>query len=326
MRRENFKYYLDGLLEGDRNVLSRSISIIESQTKEDQQLAIQILSALPEAESIRIGVTGAPGVGKSTFIEAFGKTLVEDGHRLAVLAIDPSSLLAGGSILGDKTRMPDLSKRPDVFIRPSASQNYVGGTGAKTYQTMLLCEAAGYDRIIVETVGVGQTEVMVRQLVDFFLLLAQPASGDELQGIKKGIMEHVDGIVVNKADGRLLQEARRTQMELKEAMHYMSDNTEREVLTCSAKEQSGMVEVRDWLLSMINERKANGGFAERRMNQSSDILAQLMHSSIMDWIAASDQVKEQQQLKMNAMNNGELSPIEAWQKFGDWLKIQKPFD
>ncbi|MCV9385755.1 methylmalonyl Co-A mutase-associated GTPase MeaB [Reichenbachiella ulvae] len=326
MRREKFEYYRDGLLAGDRNVLSKSISIIESQSEEDHQLAMRILSSLPAQESIRIGISGAPGVGKSTFIEAFGQTLIEDKHKLAVLAIDPSSPFGGGSILGDKTRMSELSRLKDVYIRPSASLNHVGGTGAKTYQTMLLCEAAGFDRIIIETVGVGQTEAVARQMVDFFLLLAQPASGDELQGIKKGIMEHVDGIVVNKADNNLIKEAKRTQMELREALHYLSTEESPKVLTCSSTEGAGMKEIKEWILDFCGERKENGGFAQRRKEQSEAVLVGLMQNSLMKFISSQQPVKDQQSLKLNELKANKLNLIQALDQFERWLQNQSLSD
>ena len=202
-RRLTAKHYIEGILKGDRVILSRAITIVESNLESDKSLAKEIVQAiLPHSgKSFRIGVTGVPGVGKSTFIETFGKHLIENGHKIAVLSIDPSSQRSKGSILGDKTRMEMLTTMEEAYIRPSASGETLGGVANKTGETMLLCEAAGYDVILIETVGVGQSETAVHGMTDFFLLLMLSGAGDELQGIKKGIMEMADMLVIHKADG-----------------------------------------------------------------------------------------------------------------------------
>ncbi|MDU1362709.1 MAG: methylmalonyl Co-A mutase-associated GTPase MeaB, partial [Veillonella sp.] len=198
-----------GIEQGDRVILSRAITLVESNNKDHFKLAQQVLQAvLPRTgKALRIGITGVPGAGKSTFIEAFGNMLIEAGYKVAVLAVDPTSQVTKGSILGDKTRMETLTKHPEAYIRPSPAGGTLGGVARKSRETMLLCEAAGYDIILVETVGVGQSEVTVRSMVDFFMLIVLTGAGDELQGIKKGVMELADAIVVNKADGDNLKRA-----------------------------------------------------------------------------------------------------------------------
>lgn len=245
---------LDSLLSGDRRALAKCITLIESTRPKDREAADRLIEqALPHAgNSLRIGISGVPGVGKSTFIESFGLHLVKTGKRVAVLAVDPSSPIAGGSILGDKTRMPELSRSDDAFIRPSPTSGITGGIAQKTRESMLLCEAAGYDMILVETVGVGQAEVEVHGMVDFFLVLMVPNAGDDLQGIKRGITELVDGIVINKADGESIALAMQAKQHYQSAMNLLRGDHEfwkPRVLTCSALEQTNLDEV--W--SMINE-------------------------------------------------------------------------
>ncbi len=213
--------YTDGILAGDRLLLSRAITLVESRRPDDQALAQQVLDGVlsKSGNSVRVGITGVPGVGKSTFIEAFGTYLTGLGHRLAVLAVDPSSQRSGGSLLGDKTRMETLSMNPNAYIRPSPAGDSVGGVGHRTRETMLLCEAAGFDVILVETVGVGQSETVVHGMVDFFLLLMLAGAGDELQGMKRGIMELADALVITKADGDNVAAANRARIEYQNALH-----------------------------------------------------------------------------------------------------------
>ncbi|MEO1655013.1 MAG: methylmalonyl Co-A mutase-associated GTPase MeaB, partial [Bacteroidota bacterium] len=230
--------YIKGILAGNRVWLSQAITLIESKLDSDQALAQEVLSSLLPytGKSIRLGITGVPGVGKSTFIEALGNHLSQAGHKLAVLAIDPSSPKSGGSIMGDKTRMTFLSQDPNAYIRPSPTHNSLGGVAQMTRETMLLCEAAGFEVIIVETVGVGQSETLVKNMVDFFLLLMLAGAGDELQGIKKGIMEMADAIAINKADGENLHAALVAQNEYKSALRLFPPNENGwlpPVLTCS---------------------------------------------------------------------------------------------
>lgn len=263
--------YVDGLASGDRIVLSKAITLAESNLPNDQILAGQLIEQIMPrtGNSIRIGITGVPGVGKSTFIEAFGNTLSDDGKKTAVLTIDPSSQLTKGSILGDKTRMQSLSKNPNVYIRPTASGNVLGGIANRTREAMLLCEAAGFDVIIVETVGVGQSEVSVRNMVDFFLLLMLAGAGDELQGIKKGIMEMADAILITKADGDNIQHATKAQADFQHALHLFparSSGWSPVVSTSSASENKGIAEV--WkLIKKFHTKTSESGFFEQQRSE-----------------------------------------------------------
>jgi LAO/AO transport system kinase len=232
------------LRQGNRRALAKAITLVESKLDSHREQAQLILEQLlPDTgKSIRIGITGIPGVGKSTFIEIFGLYLVAQGKRVAVLAVDPSSPIAGGSILGDKTRMEELSRSEQAFIRPSPSEGALGGVAQKTRETMLLCEAAGFDVILVETVGVGQSEYQVAGMVDFFMVLMLPNAGDELQGIKKGIVELADALVVNKADGESINLAEQTRRHYENAMHLLRHNSfwTPQVMTCSAREKNNI--------------------------------------------------------------------------------------
>lgn len=262
-----------GILAGDRLVLSRAITLMESTRTDDAAKAEELLQAiLPHAgKSIRVGVTGVPGVGKSTFLEAFGSHVTEEGHKIAVLTIDPSSQKTGGSILGDKTRMEELSRNPNAFIRPSASGSALGGVNNRTREVMLLCEAAGFDVIFIETVGVGQSETLVKGMVDFFLLLMLAGAGDELQGIKKGIMEMADAVVINKADGDNVKAAKRARAEYQNALHLFPAEASGwipEVKTCSALDQTGLPEVWEMIEGHHQRLKSNGFFDTNRKQQS----------------------------------------------------------
>lgn len=254
--------YAAGIAAGDRVILAKAISLAESSLPEDQEQAVALISKFtPSKNSIRIGITGVPGVGKSTFIEAFGGYITSLNKKLAVLTIDPSSQLTRGSILGDKTRMEQLSKNPLAFIRPTASGNTLGGTAGRTRESILLCEAAGYDVILVETVGVGQSETSVKNLVDFFLLLMLAGAGDELQGIKKGIMEMADTVLITKADGDNLKRAREAQADYQHALNLFNDTESGwnpKVLTCSALNGSGIREVWQTIELFRNQLTQNG--------------------------------------------------------------------
>lgn len=259
--------------EDHRRALGRAITLLESTQPADRRLADELIDLAeqhpPAGPTFRLGISGTPGVGKSTFIEHFGLEVAERGHRLAVLAIDPSSSLSGGSILGDKTRMESLTRHPNVFIRPSPTAGQLGGVGAASRAAVLLCEAAGYDYLIVETVGVGQAEWQVHGMTDAFLLLAQPAAGDELQGIKRGILELADLIAVNKAD-RLPEAARQTALELRRGLHLAParpDGWTVEVLTISALSGDGLAKVHDRLGSYAKLINDSGLLAARRAAQ-----------------------------------------------------------
>ena len=258
---------------GERRALARAITLIESTRADHRERAAELLERLMPmtGRSIRIGISGVPGVGKSTFIEAFGTHVIDRGHRVAVLAVDPSSVLSGGSILGDKTRMEELARRPEAFIRPSPAGGTLGGVTRRTREAMLACEAAGFDVIIVETVGVGQSETAVAEMTDLFLLLLLPAGGDELQGIKRGIMELADLVLVNKADGELAGAARRTVADYRHALHMLrprSPNWTVPVEACSAHNGAGIPEAWETIGRYRETLGASGELAARRAAQA----------------------------------------------------------
>lgn len=265
--------YVDGLTRGSITALSQAITLIESSLPQHHELGQQVIErCLPySGNSIRIGITGVPGVGKSTFIEALGSTITGSGHKLAVLAIDPSSERTKGSILGDKTRMETLSADPKAFIRPSPSAGSLGGVARKTRETIVLCEAAGFDTIFIETVGVGQSETAVHSMVDFFLLLMLAGAGDELQGIKRGIMEMADLIAITKADGNNISRARLAKAEYENALHLFpapESGWLPRVLTCSSVNRTGIDDIWKEILDYVNTTRLNGFFDNRRNRQS----------------------------------------------------------
>ncbi len=264
---------MQGVLDGQRRALARAITLAESTRPDHRGAANALLTqVLPHSgNAIRLGITGVPGAGKSTFIEAFGGHLIDHGHRVAVLAVDPSSQRSGGSILGDKTRMETLSRNPAAFIRPSPTDGSLGGVARRTREAILLCEAAGYDVILVETVGVGQSETAVADLVDMFLLLLVPGGGDELQGIKKGIVELADLLLVNKSDGSLTEDARRAAAEYRGALHLLrpaSPHWTPKVQLCSAIQGTGIAEVWDCVTQFRQAMSDCGALAERRARQA----------------------------------------------------------
>jgi len=265
--------YVAGILKGDIAILSQAVTLVESSLPEHQNIAQQVIEkCLPyTGRSIRIGITGVPGAGKSTFIEALGMYLVKQTHKLAVLAIDPSSERSKGSILGDKTRMEELSVAKNAFIRPSPSAGSLGGVARKTRESIILCEAAGFDTIFVETVGVGQSETAVHSMVDFFLLLQLAGTGDELQGIKRGIMEMADGIAINKCDGSNVEKAMVAKSQYQNALHLFplsESGWSPEVHPCSSVENTGIAEVWEMVMQFITHVKANGYFEKQRNEQS----------------------------------------------------------
>lgn len=264
-----------GVLNGDRRALARAITLAESGRADHRAEATALLEELAQSgrQAIRVGLSGTPGVGKSTFIESFGLMLIEKGLRVAVLAVDPSSKRTGGSILGDKTRMDHLSRAPQAFIRPSPSQSHLGGVARRTRDAVALCEAAGFDVVLVETVGVGQSETVVADLSDVFLLLLAPAGGDELQGVKRGIMEAADMIVVNKADGDLKATATRTCADYAGALRLLRKRPEDpegfpKALTVSALENNGLPDVWDEITALVDWRRAHGHWDRRRAEQA----------------------------------------------------------
>jgi LAO/AO transport system kinase len=271
----------EGVLKGERSFLARAITLVESNAEQHFQKAQQLLQKLlpNSGKAIRIGITGVPGAGKSTFIETFGMYLCSLGHRVAVLAIDPSSSISGGSILGDKTRMEQLSRNPRAFIRPSPTAGKLGGVHRKTREAMLICEAAGYDVILIETVGVGQSEVLIRDMVDFFMLLVLTGAGDELQGMKKGIIELADAVLVHKADGANKQIAEQTRKEYNRILHFLQPATKgwtTKAYTCSALTQEGIIDVWNIIQSFEKNGKTSGFLIERRKTQAREWLYSLI--------------------------------------------------
>jgi len=304
------------LLKGDVTALSRGITLIESTQPKHQEAAHTLIKAcLPHAnKSVRIGITGVPGVGKSTFIEAFGSTLTSKGHRIAVLAVDPSSSLSKGSILGDKTRMEALVKDEHAYIRPSASGESLGGVARKTRETIILCEAAGFDTILIETVGVGQSETAVHSMVDFFLLLKLAGAGDELQGIKRGIMEMADSIVINKADGDNMKAAKMAQLEFKRALHLYPEKTagwKAKVLLCSALKQEGVLEIHELITNYIALTKANKVFEQKRQAQNKYWLLQTIEDRLKQDFFQKAQIKTALQEQLQLLENNATTPFAA---------------
>jgi LAO/AO transport system kinase len=308
--------YVSGIERGDRAMLARAITLVESSTAAHRRLAVEVLERLMprSGKAFRAGITGVPGVGKSTFIEAFGLHLCEAGHRVAVLAVDPTSTVSAGSLLGDKTRMELLSRRDDAFIRPSPSGATPGGVARKTRETMLLCEAFGFDVVLVETVGVGQGEVTVRSMVDFFLLLTLTGAGDELQGFKRGIMELVDGILVTKADGANAEPAAACRGELARVVHMQTPITpgwEPRVAVCSARDGRGMAEA--WEMMQVFDRttRESGVFAARRRAQSADWLRALLDDGLHDLFHRQPGMREAMQGAAREVEAGTRLPSRA---------------
>ncbi len=289
------EHYVAGVLNRNRLLLAKTITLIESTLPAHQELARSIIDTLlpHSGRGYRIGITGVPGAGKSTFIESFGTMLTGQGHRVAVLAVDPSSSRSGGSILGDKTRMEKLAVDPSAFIRPSPSAGTLGGVGRKTRETMLVCEAAGYDVVIVETVGVGQSETTVASMVDFFLVLHIAGAGDELQGIKKGVLEVADAIVINKADGDNLPRAQAARREYEAALHMLmphSRNWTVPVLTCSAIDGSGIEEIWATIRDHRQRLDTSGELLQKRTGQALDWLDFLVDEGLHRWFHAHPRV------------------------------------
>lgn len=297
---------------GQRTSLSKAITLIESSNSEHKEQAQTLLQELlpHTGNSIRIGITGVPGAGKSSFIEEFGTMLCELGKKVAVLAIDPSSTLSGGSILGDKTRMEELSRNKSAFVRPSPSAGTLGGVHKKSRETMLLCEAAGYDVILIETVGVGQSETYVRGMVDFFLLLVLTGAGDELQGMKKGIMELADGIVVHKSDGDNIQKARKTVREYMQILHFLQPATPgwmSKALPASSLEKTGLTEVWEMICEFEQTIKASSVWEVRRRDQTKEWFHTMIRDSLIDSFFQNTDRKTQVKSLEEAILKGEIT-------------------
>lgn len=308
--------HLETLLTGNRRALAKAITLIESNAPRHRGDAHALVQeALPHSgKSIRIGITGTPGVGKSTFIEAFGKMLCERGHRVAVLAVDPTSSVTGGSILGDKTRMEDLAREKNAFIRPSPSGSELGGVARKSRETIILCEAAGYDVVLVETVGVGQSEVTVRSMVDIFLLLQIAGGGDELQGIKKGVIELADAIIVNKADGDNLPRSKAARAEFARIVHYLQPATpgwRPEALMCSAMTGDGIPEIWEMIERYRTKMTESGVFAEKRQRQNVAWLHKLIEAELRDRFYRDDAVAARLKSYEQAVARGEAPAAKA---------------
>ncbi|GJL83206.1 MAG: ATPase/protein kinase [marine bacterium B5-7] len=314
----------DKIRGGDRSALARAITLIESTRDSHRRRAEQLLNELitDTNESTRIGITGVPGVGKSTFIEALGNLVLDRGHRLAILSVDPSSAISGGSILGDKTRMESLTRRNDVFIRPSPSSGTLGGVARRTRESIQLLEAAGFDFIIVETVGVGQSETLVSEMTDLFLLLLLPGGGDELQGIKRGIMELADIVLVNKADGEMAAVAGRSAAEFANALRLMQCRYSKwsvPVKTCSALHGDGIEEVFDTIEAFMNMSRINGYYTEQRRNQKVRWFKRELNEAVVDRINRENKLSQTLQRCEQEVMAGKRSAASAARSVVDQL-------
>lgn len=312
----SFHEYIRGINEGNISVLGQAITIIESTKMVHQKLAKQILEkCMPNTgDSVRIGITGVPGVGKSTFIETFGTYLTRLGKKIAVLAIDPSSDEGGGSILGDKTRMYQLSRDTHAFIRPSPTSGSLGGVARKTRETILLCEAAGYDVVFIETVGVGQSETAVHSMVDFFLLLVLAGAGDELQGIKRGIMEMADAIAITKADGDNLNRSKVAVGDYKRALHLFPGKRNGwipKTSLCSALNNEGVHEIWNTISSFINHCKTNNTFEENRTRQAKFWLHESIQEQLGNYFYHNNRIKKHLAILEKEVENGKTNPFDA---------------
>jgi LAO/AO transport system kinase len=309
--------YVDGVLNGDRVVLARAITVVESLLPKDAVLAAEVLAGvLPHTgHARRVGVTGVPGAGKSTFIDRLGMHLIEDyRQKLAVLSVDPSSPISGGSLLGDKTRMEKLSVSPNAFIRPSPSRGHLGGVSRRTRETILLCEAAGYENIFVETVGVGQSETAVHSMTDFFLLIMLAGAGDELQGIKRGIFEMVDGVVINKADGDNETKAESARVAYSNALHLFPASPggwAPRVLTMSSLTGKSIPQVWEMILEHRLRSEANGCLAERRREQALEWMRELITGGLLEQFRANTAVAAQLPALESAVRGNEITPFAA---------------
>jgi len=305
--------YIQGVLSCDRRLLAKTITLIESSRPEHKKLAREVLNKLlPHmGKSVRIGITGVPGVGKSTFIESFGSHVIDQGHKLAVLAIDPSSTQSGGSILGDKTRMEKLASDSNAFIRPSPSGGTLGGVASKTRETMLVCEAAGFDVILIETVGVGQSETAVSSMVDFFMVLMLSGAGDELQGIKKGILELADSIVINKADGDNREKAEKAKSQYEAALHFLTPRRtwwNSPVMTCSALEGRSLDAIWSMIGRFADKMKDANEFHRNRKRQSVDWMWGMIDEGLKDLCMSHPSVKKALPDIVSKVERGMLEP------------------
>lgn len=321
--------YVDGILKGDRTILAQAVTLVESNLQQDQAIAQKVIEAcLPySGNAIRVGITGVPGAGKSTFIEALGVMLCKQKKKLAVLAIDPSSERSRGSILGDKTRMQELSTIDNAFIRPSPSAGSLGGVARKTRESIVLCEAAGFDTIIVETVGVGQSETAAHSMVDFFLLLQVTGTGDELQGIKRGIMEMADGIAINKCDGTNVDKARVARTQFKNALALFptpESGWHPYAETCSAVEGTGIAEVWKMVEDYITFTKRNGFFKTNRTRQAKYWMYETINQALLDSFYHNPLIEQQiEATELSVLQNKVSSFIAAHQLLDQYKNLNK---
>ena len=308
--------YIDGVLANNRRLVAKTITLVESSLPAHQKMAKSIVDALLPytGQAVRIGITGVPGVGKSTYIESFGLQLVKQGHRVAVLAVDPSSSKSGGSIMGDKTRMERLSLTQQAFIRPSPTGGTLGGVARRTRETIVVCEAAGFDVIIVETVGVGQSETTVASMVDFFLVLMLAGAGDELQGIKKGVLELADAIAINKADGNNIENAKKAKIEYEKALNLLTPSSKiwsPPVLTCSAVTMDGIEDIWQAILDHKKKLEISGELRTKRRKQALDWLWALVEEGLRERFYRNPDVEKSLSDIVKAVEKGETAPTAA---------------
>lgn len=310
------QYYIQGVLEHNRLVLAKTITLIESSHTSHHGLAHTIVDQLLPytGKAVRVGITGVPGVGKSTFIESFGMNLVHQGHQVAVLAVDPSSKRSGGSIMADKTRMERLAVEAKAFIRPSPAGWTLGGVARKTREAMLVCEAAGFDVLIVETVGVGQSETTVASMVDFFLLLMLAGAGDEIQGIKKGVLELADAVAINKADGDNMEKTEKARKVYETALHFLNPSTPiwtPPVLTCSAREMTGIDAIWKVILDHREKLSKSGELERKRQKQALDWMWSLVEEGLRERFFKNPDIKKQLSKITRDVEKGRISPTVA---------------
>jgi GTPase len=326
MEGKNSEFFIQGVLENNRRIIAKTITLIESSLAQDKTTSFEIVKKLlpHSGNSIRLGITGIPGVGKSTFIENLGLFLCNKGHNVAVLAVDPTSRKSGGSILGDKTRMEKLAAHESTFIRPSPAGETLGGVAAKTRETMLVCEAAGYDVILVETVGVGQSETKVSTMVDFFLALLIAGAGDELQGIKKGLLEIADAIAINKADNENIEKAEKAKKIYEAALHLVAPGASSwspPVLTCSSILENGTENVWSAVLAHNKLTKETGEFDNKRKEQAVEWMWNLVDDGLKKKFMETNIVKKEIPNISKKVKQGLISPSAAAEELLSYLKI-----
>ncbi|HCS77370.1 MAG: methylmalonyl Co-A mutase-associated GTPase MeaB [Smithella sp.] len=327
MEKRDVQPYIQGVLDRDRRMLAKTITLVESALPADQELSRKILDALMPCtgKALRLGITGLPGAGKSTFIESFGTMLTHKGYRVAVLAVDPSSPKTGGSILADKTRMEKLAVNEQAFIRPSPSGKTLGGVARKTRETMLVCEAAGFDVVMIETVGVGQSEVAVASMVDFFLVLMIAGGGDELQGIKKGVLELADAVAVNKADGDNVERAKMARRQYETAFHLLSPpyaNWSPPVVTCSSITMAGLENILTIVLDHRDKLTQSGELLKKRKEQAREWLKFMVCEGVEEWFYESPAAEILARL-LTEVEEGIVTPTTAAAKVLASLKGEK---